>query len=424
MNVRKFNDFLNEDIQIPVLDVVIDDNGNVYNGMIEGFPLTKGNIVRNRVDRKIVVTSIVSNDGKTFPAGIDKNGNLVAPTGKVDEEGFILNSRGERIKIPQSTYQLSNKFPNKFWKKSKSYEIEKDGEKETKIDMFNYSFLVPITPTGWVNVKIDMEVLKRVRRYSKNLGTNTKKFESFKDKLGDLQKMSSGVKLRKRVRETIQKEMSVIILLHYINEIKDFFTPGSSGSLFESFIAGLIPNAQVKDDNSLIDVTADGINYQLKLYDHLQEYIPISLPKEDNDVDADYHLIGLKYADKIVLFILDNQAGPSDYRRFATKSGVGTKKIINSPDVLRYTFEISNIEEKIKNIAKGLKESLDSLYLELSKFQYNVEAIISGVNEKGKILNGTEFKKIESDSKQNIENMRDHLDSLVRSITQHDKTTN
>ena len=413
MNVRKFNDFLNEDIQIPVLDVVIDDNGNVYNGMIDGFPLTKGNIVRDRVDRKITVTSIISNNGTTYPAGIDKNGNIVTPSGKVDEEGFVLNSRGERMRIPQSTYALSNKFQNKFWKKYKS---------KDKPDILNYSFLVPIVPTGWVNVKIDMEVLKRVRRYSRNLGTNTKKFESFKDKLTDLQKMSAGVKLRKRVRETIQKEMSVIILLHYINEIKDFFTPGSSGSLFESFIAGLIPNARVKDDNSLIDVTADGINYQLKLYDNLQEYIPISLPKEDDEITVDYHLIGLKYADKIVLFILDSQNGPSDYRNFTTKSGVATKKIINSPNVLRYTFEISNIEEKIRNIAKGLKESLDSLYLELSRFQYNVETIISGVNEKGDILDGLEFKRIESDSKQNIENMRNHLDSLVKSITQHDKT--
>jgi hypothetical protein len=412
MNVRKFNDFLNEDIQLPVLDVVIDDNGNIYNGMVDGFPLTKGNIVRNRVDRKITVTSIISNNGTTFPAGIDKNGNIVAPTGKVDEEGYVLNTRGERIKIPQSTYGLSNKFQNKFWKKYKSKE---------KPDLLNYSFLVPITPTGWVNVKIDMEVLKRVRRYSRNLGTNTKKFESFKDKLNDLQKMSAGVKLRKRVRETIQKEMSVIILLHYINEIKDFFTPGSSGSLFESFIAGLIPNARVKDDNSLVDVNADGINYQLKLYDNLQEYIPISLPKEEDETIVDYHLIGLKYADRIVLFILDSQNGPSDYRNFTTKAGVGTKKMINSPYVPRYTFEISNIEEKIRNIAKGLKESLDSLYLELSGFQYNIETIISGVNEKGEILDGLEFKKIESDSKQNIENMRGHLDSLVRSITQHDK---
>ena len=176
MNVRKFNDFLNEDIQIPVLDVVIDDNGNVYNGMIDGFPLTKGNIVRDRVDRKITVTSIISNNGTTYPAGIDKNGNIVTPSGKVDEEGFVLNSRGERMRIPQSTYALSNKFQNKFWKKYKS---------KDKPDILNYSFLVPIVPTGWVNVKIDMEVLKRVRRYSRNLGTNTKKFESFKDKLTD-----------------------------------------------------------------------------------------------------------------------------------------------------------------------------------------------------------------------------------------------
>jgi len=68
-----------------------------------------------------------------------------------------------------------------------------------------------------------MEIIKRVRRYSKSLGTNTEGFQSFKDKLNDLKRTSSGIKLRKRSRETIQKEMSVIILLHYINEIKNIF---------------------------------------------------------------------------------------------------------------------------------------------------------------------------------------------------------
>ncbi len=419
MSIKKFENFINEDIQLQVLDVLIDDEGNVYNGMNEGFPLTKGNLVRAKnADKRIEVISIISNTKKEFPAGIDKNGNLVVPTNKLDEEGFILNSKDQRIKIPQSTYSLSNKFRNKFWKK---FNVRVDGSKEE----LNYGFLVPILPTGWVNVKIDMEVLKRVRRYSRNLGTNTKRFESFKQKLEDLQRMSAGIEYRKGSREKIQKEMSVIILLHYINEIKDFFTPGSSGSLFESFVAGLIPNAKVKDDNSLVDVEADGINYQLKLYDHLVEYIPISIPpdeeNEDKRVNVDYHLIGLKYADKIVLCILDDDGGDSDYRRFTTKSGVGTKKILNSPAVQKYTFQISNIEDKIKNIAKGLKESLDDLYSELSKFQYNVEAIISGVNEKGKLLSTQEFKKVDSDSQQNIQNMRNYLDSLVRSITQNTK---
>ena len=300
---------------------------------------------------------------------------------------------------------MIGKFPSKFWKK-----FVLNGQVKVNLD---YTFLIPILPTGWVNVKIDMEVVKRVRRYSKNLGTNTKGFKSFMDKISDLQRMSGGVKLRSRSRETIQKELSVIILLHYINEIKDFFSPGSSGSLFESFIAGLIPNAQVKDDNSAVDVVAEGKSYQLKLYDSLTENVPINA--SDN---LDYLLIGLKYPNKIVLFVLGGEE--CDWRDFTrtTDSGsrVNVRTITNSGDVPRFTFEISNIEEKIKNIAKGLKESLDDLYSELSQFQYNVESIVSGVDKEGKVLNDTAFAAAERESQINIENMRKQLDSLVKTI--------
>lgn len=410
MSIKKFENFLKEDIQVQVLDVVIDDNGNVYNGLATDdsgnpLPLTKGNLerIRNR-DRRIEIANIVSNSGRNFAAGIDKGGSLVAPNNKIDEEGYLLNSRGERIKIPKSTLMIG-KFPSRFWKK-----FVLNGQIRVNLD---YTFLIPILPTGWVNVKIDMEVVKRVRRYSKNLGTNTKGFNSFMDKIKDLQRMSSGVKLRSRSRETIQKELSVIILLHYINEIKDFFSPGSSGSLFESFIAGMIPNAQVRDDNSAIDVTAEGKNYQLKLYDSLTENVPINASN-----DLDYLLIGLKYPNKIVLFVLGGEGcNWIDFTR-TTDSGsrVSVRGIMNSPDVPRFTFEISNIEEKIKNIARGLKESLDDLYSELSQFQYNVESIVSGVDKEGNVLDDTAFATAENESQINIENMKKQLYSLVRAI--------
>jgi hypothetical protein len=75
-----------------------------------------------------------------------------------------------------------------------------------------------------------------------------------------------------------------------------------------------------------------------------------------------------------------------------------------------------DIESKIKSIALGLKESLNSLYDELSKFQYNIETIISGANQEGKILDGLEFKNLVDETQGNIGNMRSHLESLVKSI--------
>jgi hypothetical protein len=59
---------------------------------------------------------------------------------------------------------------------------------------------------------------------------------------------------------------------------------------------------------------------------------------------------------------------------------------------------------------------LDELYSELSSFQYNVETIISGVNQEGKILSPNEFRMIVDDSKSNVTNMRSHLDSLISSV--------
>ncbi len=49
MAIKKFDDFINEDVKIPVLDILIDYNGNLYNGKIEKYPLRKGNIVQKKV---------------------------------------------------------------------------------------------------------------------------------------------------------------------------------------------------------------------------------------------------------------------------------------------------------------------------------------------------------------------------------------
>jgi len=399
MDIIKFNKFLNENIQIPVIDILIDNDGNLYNGMLPGFPLMKGNIVREKIKDSKVIIDILGNDGRSYPAGIDKNGDLVCVN--MYDNGTALNFDGVPLKIPQNVLKLYPKLKLKFWEK--------------KIQDGWYSSLVPILPTGWVNVKVDMEVLKRVRRYSRNLGTNNKKFKSFNSKLSDIERMSSGVLLRRRKREKIQKEMSVIILLHYINEIKDFFTPGSAGFLFESFLAGLIPNAVVVDDNSKCDVRADGARYQMKLVDNLRtESIEIS------PSSVDYNIICLKYADKIEIYILDNDIDSDNfYQNFRLTAGILPNKLKSSSTVKKYTIEINNIEEKIKTIANGLKESLDSLYGELSQFQYNVESIITGVNQKGKILTGEEFTSTVNNSQVNINNMTNQLDNLVHTIIQN-----
>ena len=220
MDIKKFGDFINEDVKIPVLDVLIDDNGNLYNGKIQNFPLRKGNIIQKKISKgtgefndkgqekrsnKNTLVGIIGADAESYPGGIDKNGVLVAVN--PDNENFLTKKVGDdyvRIPIPNQVVNL--------------YRSELNGLTHWKTDL-DYSFLIPILPTGWVNVKIDMEVLKKVRRYSKSLGIQSNNgYNSFMSKLEDMQRISSrdlrysksGEVLASgfnKKRETIQKEM-------------------------------------------------------------------------------------------------------------------------------------------------------------------------------------------------------------------------
>jgi len=80
-----------------------------------------------------------------------------------------------------------------------------------------------------------------------------------------------------------------------------------------------------------------------------------------------------------------------------------------------------NIENKIDFIAKGLKDTLKSLYSELSQFQYNVETIISGVDQNG-ILSGQKFIEVSDDARKNAESMKLELEKLITSISRNDST--
>lgn len=171
--ITRFSKFLNElnearTVDLPILDVVIDDNGLVYNG-------EQADLVKGRVQREAgrVVTRILGTDNKDYPAGIDKNGNVVAL--KRDSNDRALNSKGNPITVPQ--------FIQKKYKIGYEFYYENPD--------FDYYSIIPITPTGWINVKIDMEIVKRVKRYAKTLGTNNRGHESFISKLTEFERLST-----------------------------------------------------------------------------------------------------------------------------------------------------------------------------------------------------------------------------------------
>lgn len=440
MNIQSFYKFLQElnesgTVELPILDVVIDDVGNVYNGI--NTELIKGRVER-QLNKKI--TKILGTDNNTYPAGIDKNGNVVSILS--DQEGRALNSKGEVIQVPSYIKRIVG---HKYYYTSPEYD---------------YYELIPISPTGWVNVKIDMEIVKRVKRFSRSLGTNSKGHQSFIDKISEFELFSSlkrEEKYIKRLRRgTIQKEMSCILLLHYINEIKDFFNPSQGGFLFESFIAGLIPDSRIKEDNSPVDIkTTMGERYQLKFLDWKSEYVDITLDIErrdkngkviyspSGDIYLDHYMIAVKYIDKVELLVIDglelkkrienNTIGDLITKGIKKDKGKNLpaepkfkiSKFLSSNDeklVRKFKIELSDIDGRIKNLGDNLKNNLDDLYSELSKFQYNVETIITGIDEKGKPVRSIEeFSRYDNEAQLNIDALKVHLKNLVADIKKDGK---
>lgn len=394
MEIIKFSKF-NEAVQIKHFDLVIDSEGYIaYDGE---FPI-KGNLdkLNNR---------ILGSDAKEYIAAIDRSGNLFSFLEK-DIDGNIL-LYGEKVE----DRDLISK--NRFW----------------NINV-NYTDLLPLLPTGWVNVKIDMEVIKKIRRYSAGI-THKMGIEGFKERLSVIGR--TDIKLRKRSSETIRREMSAIMMLHYLNELKTHFDPSSSGFLFESYIAGLITGSIVKEDNSPIDVEdKQGNRYQVKLLDF--ENFKSGIITVEGEY-LEYYIVGLKYADKVKVFLLngidkesENYVGkfrvrptktrakenkPAQYNHSYAFSYSYFKKYQDTTNYFVYDLHILGIRERIDKIAKGLKNTLDSLYKNLSSFQFNVETILTGVDEKGNILSGREFDNIQKESLFNINEMKTELDSLI-----------
>ena len=411
MNLAKFKDFLemvNEaTTELSILDCVIDDKGQLYNG-VEG-ELNKGRIERLKVG---VVNRILGvTDNIEYPAGIDRNGNLV--TKERDEDGYAIHN-GEKINIPahiRSTYRINDYYWRVF-------------DDNGAVD---YSKLVPVTPTGWVNIKVDMEIVKRVSRYSKALGSNNRGHQSFLSKLEEFSRMSSlerGASAIKRLkRATIQREMASIILLHYINEVKEFFNPSQAGFLFESFLAGLIPNAKVVDDNSPVDLRAGNDRYQVKFLDFKADYCEITKDYDPLNPIAgrvgrveylEHYIICQKFVDRIDIYVIDGDELRDNLNDIKSPGGAKgeqfkIKSIVSNPNragIKKFEIGISKIEERISNLGISIKDDLNKLYTELSKFQYNLETVITGIDEKGKpVRSQEEFGVYQIKAEENIKQL-------------------
>ena len=477
--IIKFTDYktINENVIIPVVDVVIstsgvfkyrnelplkgivklksstytDEKGDTVLATLSKKSEKKGLTQSEHEAKKMVVSQILGQDGREYPAGLDKNGTLVGL--HFDPEGNLLTKaykeKGSRkIELPNTEAEiLSTSLVRpeelRYWNKN--------------VDYIKCLLNVASAPTGWVNVKVDMEVIKRVRRYSTGLVNPDKvsdnSHEAFISKLKSLSEISNkdkNIVINNIDRSEIQKQMSAIILLHYVNEIKTFFTPSTSGLLFESFLGGLIPFAKVTEDNGKADISVPNpggnIDYQVKLYSENSSNVGIALnglvdegevsAHPNREIPLDYYLICIKRGDMIDIYILDDvPTSPCYYHKFRSgyKSNkpnetytsntfsLSLLKNSNAPG-LKYTLNLSDLEGKINIIGKSIKRNLDFLYKQLSEFQYNVETIITGVDDKSqKVIDDDKFKMISDNAEGNLTQMTNVLTRLVRGINRKPK---
>jgi len=411
------------------LTKVIDEDGVLHNR--KGFII---NVKRNSKLVELIVDSDwsyeidnLNKDKETSPnraheyiAGIDINGYII---------GFNFDERTDELKNSKGEVVI-NRLENAPWRRNSNIE-------DYKFNAPEYSDLVDNLPTGWVNVKIDKEVLKKVERFSNRL-SRQKGVIGLKDKLG---KLKNPLNIRGFEDENftgqIQQKISSLLLLKYLEEIKEKFNATSGGFLFESFIAGLL-NGKVPDDNSKVDIVGhDGkTTYQVKLVDWMSDNGNIRLfrdPKTKDPLDhiatwqnrntkeikvkklfCDNYIIGLKQNNRIFIYILNiDKLG-----EFLIGSGISLSKLRNYKEdksgrnAICFELVLSDIENKIEKISYDLKSSLNTIWTNLSDIEYNVETITTGQDIKGQNINFDQYEIIFNDSKAKLDQVDKEMDKL------------
>ncbi len=387
MKIRRFNE---EITYLAVLDLVIGFDGRlVYNS--NGLPI-KGEVKRGAGG---IIKIIQGKDGKDYPAGIDKSGKL-----------NIVSKYINGLSILVKDTVLTNE-QGAAWDSS-----------------VNYKSLLYKRPTGWVNSKIDMEVYRKVSRFSSSViipSNKSNPFTKFTYKLSQLE-IASNVKRKdstanKLSRSYVQSQIAMITLLNYMDEIKLHFTPSSSGLVYESYLAGFIPDSNVEDDNGSADIIADGKKYQIKLYSSISN---IGIIRDNDNLYLDFYILCIKSLNKIDIYIVktkgDNSNLPIVFNIHPNiESGAGKFSIpnvrnLNSDYLSKFEINLTNIDGKVKNLGKDISVAIERIYKDISELQYNIETLTTGIDEDGNRV------EAEDDLETHFEKANTNLDSLKKSV--------
>jgi len=269
--------------------------------------------------------------------------------------------------------------------------------------------------TNFTQVKIDKNIKKEISNLIVDAGFERK---------GDLTKKIEFLSDIKNKGKTIQSQISGIILLDYLSEIKNNFNATTAGFLIEGFIAGLI-DAHNFDDNSAVDVVyhkqgyQKGRNYQIKFWEgkttdmnkymekkkttqlgnlinrmkeisDRENYILMILKEKNNKLN----IINIPLNDYVIQGLTENiepgQHGPrftftqlkewgKNPNTFPKPKNINNKNNKNTSlfDKRRITslgiIDLSNIDEQLFNINKDLKTNLEDLWINIKKLQIDVQ---------------------------------------------------
>jgi hypothetical protein len=315
-----------------------------------------------------------------------------------------------------------------------------------KFNSFNESIDDVTKLKGWVNIKIDNQVFLRMNRHVRSMDNLLKnsddKYNLFK-KIDILSNVDNYIS-EKNV--DIQTKLSIITILQYLNELRGNFNASSAGFLFEGFLAALIHGELSKDfssydmrgkkvirdvknldiDDKYIEVQApifktEKLKYQIKLYKKGSN-IEINIKPERR---CDYYVICLKDTTddnkenyKIDIYIisydeLDNYKVISrnkDENQVEYKLKINTNKLYTHEkkrdDKIMRTLDVSDskINQSIEDCGENIRESLESIYLNLSELEFDIDSIMTGFNKNNVRIDIETAKRNADSTINNIQN--------------------
>lgn len=232
--------------------------------------------------------------------------------------------------------------------------------------------------SGWVNVKIDSEVNKRVERIMNGLGFRTGDLRLKINFLSD--PVHGRVREGESIGQALNRKISAMILLQYLKEMKTLFNSQSAGFLFESFIAGLLGGEQILGTTA-VDVVTNTEKYQIKLLGPTTKSIKQPTSKGDQPTKF---ILGIKNASSVDIYQLDYNVFLENVGRKRDKEGkfIDVSKFIGLSEKLG-TLNLSNIEGMSDELQADLSGSVSSLWDTISELQFNVESMLTGITKGG-----------------------------------------